>query len=478
MARIDRKTQKVFASNASNNGQFGSAQVGTKVLSNDPDTIQALAAWLNGWNDATISGQRLPTLEEIQGIQYVVTRQLGYVFQEGIPEWDAGTTYYQNSIVRETGTYKLYGSITDDNTGNALSDGAEWQLLVDLSDVGDFTVWGGSAAGTANAIELTPASALAGYTAGSFYYFLATAANTSGTVTVDISALGTKAIKKASATGKSALAVGDIQSGQIIGLVYDGTDFQLVNPRTYSKSADIATAATLNLDAATGDYVVLTGTTTVTAITLAEGVERTCRAQGAFILTNGASLILPTGANITTEAGDVFTVRGEASGVVRVISYARASGRAIAQKLVARLYAEETNTVSLPTSSDIPKDDTVPLITEGVQVLSLSHTAKSLSNKVRVAYSLPLSASGAANVGVAVFADTTCIDARYDDVRQNLTGSVISGFVDIDVPSISPITYSVRIGLSASNGLLNGRGAVRVFGGASRATLSITEFTP
>ena len=70
MARLPRKTQRIFAGNAVNNGQFGSAQLGTKVLSNDLETIQNLAAWVNGWNDATISGQRLPTLEEMQGLQH------------------------------------------------------------------------------------------------------------------------------------------------------------------------------------------------------------------------------------------------------------------------------------------------------------------------------------------------------------------------------------------------------------------------
>jgi hypothetical protein len=136
MARIDRKNQKVFASNASNNGQFGSAQLGTKLLTNDVETIQALSAWVNGWNDATISGQRLPTLEELQAIQYVLTSQLAYLFQEGIAEWNEDTTYYQKSIVRKTGTYELYGSLTDDNVGNALSDAGEWVLLVDLANVG------------------------------------------------------------------------------------------------------------------------------------------------------------------------------------------------------------------------------------------------------------------------------------------------------------------------------------------------------
>lgn len=140
MAKITRKTQKVFAGSASNNGQFGSAQVGTKVTSTDPDVIQQLAAWASGWNSATISAQRLPTLEEMQGIQYVVTRQLAYILQEGIPEWDAGTSYYINSIVKKAGTYQIYGSVINDNLNNALPAAvtdANWQYLGDLSAQGN-----------------------------------------------------------------------------------------------------------------------------------------------------------------------------------------------------------------------------------------------------------------------------------------------------------------------------------------------------
>ncbi len=138
MARIVRKDQRIFAGSASNNGQFGSAQAGTQVTSNDLDVLQQLDAWASGWNSATISSQRLPTLEEMQGIQYVLTSQVAYLFQEGIPEFLLAAEYHQNSIVKKPGTYELYGSIIDDNTGNALpsqADNTEWQYLGDLAEL-------------------------------------------------------------------------------------------------------------------------------------------------------------------------------------------------------------------------------------------------------------------------------------------------------------------------------------------------------
>lgn len=96
------------------------------------------------------------------------------------------------------------------------------------------------------------------------------------------------------------------------------------------RGADIASAATVVLDNATGDIVDVTGTTGITAITLADGREVKVRFTGILTLTHGASLVLPTAANISTAAGDFAIFRGYASGVVRCVSYQRASGAALA----------------------------------------------------------------------------------------------------------------------------------------------------
>ena len=97
-----------------------------------------------------------------------------------------------------------------------------------------------------------------------------------------------------------------------------------------AQGADIASATSINLTSATGNYVNVTGTTAITSITLAQGAERTVKFAAALTLTNGASLILPSGANITTAAGDVAVFRGEAAGVVRCVSYTKANGQPIA----------------------------------------------------------------------------------------------------------------------------------------------------
>jgi hypothetical protein len=98
-----------------------------------------------------------------------------------------------------------------------------------------------------------------------------------------------------------------------------------------AQGANIASATTTNIGAATGNYVVVTGTTTITSLgTVQAGTRRIVNFSGILILThNGTSLILPTAANITTAAGDTATFISLGSGNWVCVNYMRASGAAL-----------------------------------------------------------------------------------------------------------------------------------------------------
>lgn len=187
-------------------------------------------------------------------------------------------------------------------------------------------IWCGTSGGTANAQTLTPSPIITAYAAAQGFEFLPVATNTSGTVTIANSGLATRAVKKSIGGALVVLAVGDIIINIPAKVLDDGTQYVLMNPQTYTHGADIASASTVNLDTATGDLVDVTGTTTWTAITLSEGRQCTVRHTGAQLLTNGASLVLLSAANITTAAGDISVFRGYASGVVRQVSFQRLNG--------------------------------------------------------------------------------------------------------------------------------------------------------
>lgn len=128
------------------------------------------------------------------------------------------------------------------------------------------------------------------------------------------------------------------------------------NAVNMAQGADIPSATTTNLETATGNLVDVTGTTTITAITLGQGHTRTVRFTGALILTNGASLVLPGAANITTAAGDIAVFAGYATSVVRCIAYQRASATPITA------WATYTPTVTLVGGAG----NTVPVYTTNI----------------------------------------------------------------------------------------------------------------
>ena len=96
----------------------------------------------------------------------------------------------------------------------------------------------------------------------------------------------------------------------------------------------VASASTTDLAAVDGNTGIITGTTTITAFgTVRAGAIYLLTFSDALTLThNATSLILPTGANITTAAGDTCVAVSLGSGNFRIAAYQRASGIALAEE--------------------------------------------------------------------------------------------------------------------------------------------------
>lgn len=98
-----------------------------------------------------------------------------------------------------------------------------------------------------------------------------------------------------------------------------------------AQGTNIASASTTAIGAATGNYINITGTTTITAFdTVQAGTRRKLNFNGAVLLTyNATSLILPGAANYTTAAGDMFEFTSLGGGNWACTGYALASGKSI-----------------------------------------------------------------------------------------------------------------------------------------------------
>lgn len=211
--------------------------------------------------------------------------------------------------------------------------------------------WLTSVAGT-DTITASAAIGLAAYAAGQTFRFVAAGANTTTSVTLNLNSLGAKAVTK---NGSTALAVGDIPSGCVVEVVYDGTRFQLVGvavnyattagTATSATSATSATTATTATNIASGaagsvPYQSGAGTTAMLAagtngqiLTLAAGVPawtnntsigtgqswsdvKASRAMG-FTYTNntGRTIHVEVGVTLPSGGGAVNVVRGALSSV-------------------------------------------------------------------------------------------------------------------------------------------------------------------
>lgn len=128
------------------------------------------------------------------------------------------------------------------------------------------------------------------------------------------------------------------------------------------KSADIASADTTNITTA-GDFVDITGTTTISAIATANtGILRTTRFTSTPVIKyNATSVILPGNANITAEAGDVARWRSLGSGNWVCEQYAKRNGTYVFQRKSADIASAGTTDLSTATGEfvDITGNTTI-----------------------------------------------------------------------------------------------------------------------
>jgi len=223
--------------------------------------------------------------------------------------------------------------------------------------------------GSANAYVVTPSNT--GYPValvqGDIYCFIANFTN-SGAATLAYNGLTATAITKMGTSGPTALTGNEIQTNQVVIVAYDGTQFQLVSALpapsqtgyaaltgasfsgavNFAQGANIASASTTAIGAGTGNYINITGTTTITAFdTVQAGTERILNFNGILTLTyNASSLILPGAANITTAAGDIGRFVSLGSGNWVCTAYSKASGNPVATAIALATYLGFTTSAS------------------------------------------------------------------------------------------------------------------------------------
>lgn len=250
-----------------------------------------------------------------------------------------------------------------------------------------------------------------------------------------------------------------------------------------SRGSDIASASTLNLDSATGDFVDVTGTTTITAITLADGDERKVRFTGALTLTHGASLVLPGGANITTVAGDCATFRGYGSSVVRCTQYSKFTVTGSGSAVRATSPVLTTPNIGTPSAGTLTSCTGLPIST-GVSGLA-SGVATFLATPSSA--NLRAALTDESGTGAALFAGGA-IGTPSSGTLTNCTGLPVAGGGTgvASLTAYAPVfggttsTGAVQSGTVGTAGQVlqsNGSGALPTFKTGWTTVLKSTVFT-
>ena len=351
--------------------------------------------------------------------------------------------------------------------------------------------WGGTAGGTANAFTLTPSPASTSYVTGQAYQFIAVGTNT-GAATVNVSALGAKAVQYEGA----ALTGSEILSGKMYSIRYDGTQFQLERTSMLRdrKGADIASAATVDLGTATGNSVDVTHSTGTTAITSLGGasLQAGTPIETRFVITGGTltlthhatNLYLAGGANITLANGDVIRWRKMHSSNAewKMVGGVKADGTAwvvaAASGKIVQVVEGTPYTTYSSTATAMPADDSIPQNTEGAEWITASITSTSATNRLRIEATMGMvSGSGAIDLVAGLFQDSTAnaLTANVISSTGNFYVYPLSLSHEMAAGTTSSTTFKLRAGPASGTMYVNGKSSTRMLGGVSAVRLRITE---
>jgi hypothetical protein len=157
---------------------------------------------------------------------------------------------------------------------------------------------------------------------------------------------------------------------------------------------------------------------------------------------------------------------------------AAASGPALqaSSSRVVQVVNYQTGAVATGTTA-IPIDDTIPQNTEGTEFMTLAITPTNTNNKLVIQVVLQLSNTVDANLGLALFQDSTANALAAQGFRQDVgTGfSILSLTYYMTAGTTSATTFKARAGAGSGTYTFNGASGARIFGGVMSSSITIME---
>jgi hypothetical protein len=308
----------------------------------------------------------------------------------------------------------------------------------------------------------TMSPTLTAYAAGQLFYFVASGANT-GAVTLNIDALGAKNITR---DGSTALAAGDINSGEIVVVIYDGTRFQMINAANSFGNTTINGTLTV-----TGN----TGLQANVSVTSALSVGGTFAVTGAATL--GSTLAV-------TGKSDLPTVStASANAAVAVITDLSAAGASITSANVGTAVITTGTVTNLTaTSASVASVNAGVALLTTATVTNLTATGASiasanLGNAVISALTLASVSVASANFGVANITDLRATGASVTSANVGTAVITTGTITNLTATSASVASANAAVALVTTGTITNLTSTAASIASANVGTAVITGLT-
>jgi hypothetical protein len=288
----------------------------------------------------------------------------------------------------------------------------------------------------------TMSPTLTAYAAGQLFYFVAGGANT-GAVTLNVDGLGSRAVTR---DGSTALAAGDINSGEMVVVIYDGTRFQMIN------AANSFGNTTIN------GTLTVTGNTTLGAnVSIASALA----VGGKADLPNVSAALMVAAVGIITDLRASGASISSANAGTAIINSLQATGASVASMNAnVALLTTATVTNLQATGASIASANIGSLSLAGVSIASanfgvavvgaLTATGASIASaNVGTALVTRLDVTGAsaasmnANVALLTTATVTNLTATSASIASANVGTIALTRLDVNAASVASANAAV-----------------------------------